>query len=43
MWLKLKEQIINPCTLVNLIDDDFKIAFELYLFASNIKGKFVIF
>jgi hypothetical protein len=37
MCLKLKEEIINPFVLVILIDDDFGIAFELYLFVSNIK------
>jgi hypothetical protein len=37
MCLKLKEEIINPSALVNLIDDGFGIAFELSLFASNMK------
>jgi hypothetical protein len=37
MCLKFKEEIINPFALVSLIDDDFGIAFELSLFASNIK------
>jgi hypothetical protein len=37
MRLKFKEKIINPFTLVSLIDDDFGIAFELSLFTSNIK------
>jgi hypothetical protein len=37
MCLKFKEKIINPYALVNLIDDDSKIAFELSLFASNIR------
>jgi hypothetical protein len=35
--LKFKEEIINPSAPINLIDDDSKIAFELFLFASNIK------
>jgi hypothetical protein len=38
MCLKLKEKIANPSTLVSLIDDDFEIAFELFLnFISNIR------
>jgi hypothetical protein len=37
MHLKFKEKIINPSTLVSLIDDDFGIAFELSLFTSNIR------
>ncbi len=37
MCLKSKEEIINPFALVSLIDDDFGIAFELSLFASNIR------
>ncbi len=37
MHLKFKEKIINPSTLVSLIDDDFGRAFELSLFTSNIK------
>jgi hypothetical protein len=37
MCLKLKEEIINPFAPVSLIDDDFGIAFELSLFASNIR------
>jgi hypothetical protein len=37
MRLKFREKIINPSTLVSLIDDDFGIAFELSLFTSNIK------
>jgi len=39
MHLKFKEKIINPSTLVSLIDDDFGIAFELSLFTSNIRRK----
>jgi hypothetical protein len=35
--LKIKEAIINPSTLVNLIDDDSRIIFELSLFISNIR------
>ncbi len=37
MHLKFKEKIINPSTLVSLINDDFEITFELSLFTSNIK------
>jgi hypothetical protein len=37
MCLKFREEITNPSTLVNLIDDDFEIVFELSLFTSNIK------
>jgi hypothetical protein len=37
MCLKYREKIINPCAQVSLIDDDFGIAFELSLFASNIR------
>jgi hypothetical protein len=37
MCLKLRETIINTYALVNSIDDDFGITFELFLFASNIK------
>jgi hypothetical protein len=33
------EKITNPSTLVSLIDDDSRIAFELSLFASNIRGE----
>jgi hypothetical protein len=37
MCLKFNEEITNPSTLINLINDDFGITFELSLFASNIK------
>jgi len=37
MCLKFKEEITNPFALVNLIDDDYEIAFELFLFTSNIR------
>jgi hypothetical protein len=37
MCLKFREKITNPYALVSLIDDDYDIAFELFLFASNIK------
>ncbi len=37
MCLKFKEDIINPFSLVNLINDDFGIAFELSFFASDIR------
>jgi hypothetical protein len=35
-----KEEITNPSTQVDLIDDDYKIVFELSLFAINIKREF---
>jgi hypothetical protein len=37
MCLKFKEEIVNPSSLVNLIDDYSWITFELSLFASNIR------
>jgi hypothetical protein len=37
MSLKLEEEIRNPFALVNLIGDDSRITFELFLFTSNIK------
>jgi hypothetical protein len=37
MCLKLREEIKNPFAPINLISDDFKIAFELFLFTSNIR------
>jgi hypothetical protein len=37
MCLKYKEEITNPPTPVNLINDDSEIAFELSLFVINIK------
>jgi hypothetical protein len=37
MCLKFRQKIINPSTLVSLIDDDFGIAFDIFLFVSNIK------
>jgi hypothetical protein len=37
MCLKFREEITNLSALVSLIDDDFGIAFELFLFSSNIK------
>jgi hypothetical protein len=39
MCLKFREEITNPSTLVNLIDDDFGIVFQLFLFVSNIRRK----
>jgi len=39
MCLKFREEITNPSTLVNLIDNDFEITFELSLFNSNIRRK----
>jgi hypothetical protein len=37
MCLKCREEVINPPIQVNLIDDDSKIIFELFLFATKIK------
>jgi hypothetical protein len=37
MCLRCKEEFTNPHAQVNLIDDDYGIAFELYLFVTNIK------
>ncbi len=37
MCLKCGEEVINLPLEVNLIDDDFEIAFELFLFVTNIK------
>ncbi len=37
MYLKLGEEIRNPFALVNLIGDDCRITFELFLFTSNIR------
>jgi hypothetical protein len=37
MRLKLKKIITNPFVLVNLINDDYGITLELFLFASNIR------
>jgi hypothetical protein len=37
MCLKFREEITNLSALLSLIDDDSRIAFELFLFASNIK------
>jgi hypothetical protein len=37
MWLKLREEIKNSFAPINLIGDDFKIVFKLFLFTSNIK------
>jgi len=39
LCLKFKEEITNPSTLINSIDDDYGIAFELSLFVSNIRRK----
>jgi hypothetical protein len=43
MCLKFKEEIINPSALINLIDDDFGIAFELSLLLPTSEEKFVVF
>jgi hypothetical protein len=37
MCLKFKEKITNPFAPINLVNDDYGIAFELSLFASNIQ------
>ncbi len=39
MCLKIKEEVTYPPPQVNLIDDDYGIAFELSLFVTNIKKK----
>jgi hypothetical protein len=39
MCLKWKEEVTNPLAQVNLIENDYGIAFELFLFAINIKRK----
>jgi hypothetical protein len=39
MRLKFREEITNPSTLVNLIDDDYWITFGLFLFTSNIRSE----
>jgi hypothetical protein len=44
MCLKCKEEVRNSYALVNLIDDDLKIAFVLFLFAINLyRRNFVVF
>jgi hypothetical protein len=37
MCLKCKEEVTNPLAQVSLIDNDYIIAFELFMFATNIK------
>jgi hypothetical protein len=37
MCLKCKEEVTNPLAQVSLINDDYGIAFELFLLAINIK------
>ncbi len=37
MCLKSREEVANPPAQVSLINDDFEIAFELFLLAINIK------
>jgi hypothetical protein len=39
MCLKCRKNVTNPLAQVNLIDDDLGIAFELFLFATNINMK----
>jgi hypothetical protein len=35
--VKCREKVTNPLAQTNLIDDDYGIVFELYLFVTNIK------
>jgi hypothetical protein len=37
MCVKFNEEVTNPSTQVNLINDNFRIDFKLFVFASNIK------
>jgi hypothetical protein len=37
MCLKFKEKVTNSSTPINLIDDNFRVVFELVLLVSNIK------
>jgi hypothetical protein len=39
MCLKCREKVTNPLAQINLIENDYGIAFELFLFAINIKRK----
>jgi hypothetical protein len=43
MCIKCKEKVTNPLAQVNLIDDDYGIAFDVFLFATNIKKEFLVF
>ncbi len=43
MCLKFKEDIINPSTPINLINDDSRIAFELFCVLSTLEKKFAVF
>jgi hypothetical protein len=38
MCLKYREEVTNPPTQVNLIDDDYGTVFELYLFVREVYG-----
>jgi hypothetical protein len=38
MCLKCREEVTNLPPQVNLIDDDFEIAFELFLFVKEVCG-----
>jgi hypothetical protein len=42
MHVKCKEKVTNPLAQINLIDDDYGIAFDLFLFATNIKKEVCI-
>jgi hypothetical protein len=37
MCVKCREKVTNPLAQTNLIDDDYGIVFDLFLFANNIK------
>jgi len=39
MCFKCKEEVTNPLAQINLIENDYGIAFELFLLAINIKRK----
>jgi hypothetical protein len=39
MCLKCKEKVTNPLAQINLIENEYGIAFELFLFPINIKKK----
>jgi hypothetical protein len=39
MRLKCTKEVTNPLARINLIENDYGIAFELFLFAINIKRK----
>jgi hypothetical protein len=43
MHLKLKEEVEIPPTLINLIDDDFRVVLELYFVGGGGVGVFPLF